>query len=86
VVSNGLSGSQQEQPAKSSTASRWHLGVEQTEVDEDFGLLFFSSTELVRRVGLARWAGSMALAHWLVSLFSVSFPFLFSVSCFLDLI
>jgi hypothetical protein len=41
MVANGLSGSQQEWPAKSSTASRWHLGVEQTEVDENFGLLFF---------------------------------------------
>jgi hypothetical protein len=41
MMANGLSGSQQERSAKSSTASWWNLGVEQTEVDEDFGLLFF---------------------------------------------
>jgi hypothetical protein len=76
--STRLSGSLQRWPAKLPTASQWRLCVEQTGVDEDFGLLFFSSTESVRRVGLARWAGSAASAHWLVfPFFSVSFSFLF---------
>jgi hypothetical protein len=41
-------GGQQERPVKLTTASRWHLTVEQIEEDEGIDLLFyFSYTESV---------------------------------------
>jgi hypothetical protein len=91
VAVRGVGGSQQRRPAKSPTASRWRLGVEQQEEDEDFGLLFFflfpSYTESVwlgwtgsgRMMGCC-WAGSVRLR---ISLFFLSPIFnLFSFFCF----
>jgi hypothetical protein len=63
VSVNGSVGGQQRRPAKSPTASRWRLGVERLEVDEDDGLLpLFKKNESVRCpgwLGLAKWAALM---------------------------
>jgi hypothetical protein len=50
VAVRGVGGSQQRWPAKLPTASRWRLGVEQQEEDEDFGLFF--SFSLIYRIGM----------------------------------
>jgi hypothetical protein len=54
--STALGGSQQEKPAKSPTASRWCLGVDRREEDDDFVLHFEKKIyEAVRCAGL--WLG-----------------------------
>jgi hypothetical protein len=54
--STALGGSQQGKPAKSPTASRWCLGVDRREEDEDFVLRFEKYIyEAVRYAGL--WLG-----------------------------